>query len=77
MRQIAAAFLRWKLASGSTSNKLDAQKGQQAAALQRKGEWPKSTSKWWITARRGGWWRAANLINPFLFSEVKAIGVWK
>ena len=36
-------------------------------------KWPKSTSEWWISARQGGSWRAANQINPFLFSEVKAI----
>jgi len=47
VRQLAAAFLRRELASGSTSNKFEAQKRQQAAALQREGgegEWPKSTS---------------------------------
>ncbi|MGO8734068.1 MAG: hypothetical protein ACLQVM_14945 [Terriglobia bacterium] len=43
----------------------------------KEGVWPKSTSKWWITARRGGSWRARNLIKPFIFSEVKAVGVWK
>ena len=34
VRQLAAAFPRWKLASGSTSSKLETKKRQQAAALQ-------------------------------------------
>jgi hypothetical protein len=35
VRQLAAAFLRRKLASGGTSSKLETQKRQQAAALQK------------------------------------------
>jgi hypothetical protein len=35
VRQLAAAFRRRKLASGNVSSKLEAQKRQQAAALQR------------------------------------------
>jgi hypothetical protein len=62
VRQLAAAFLRWKLASGSTSSKLEAQKRQQAAALQtllKKGGGQgvglaKIDQQWWITARHGG-----------------------
>jgi hypothetical protein len=34
VRQLAAAFLRRKLASGSASSKLETKKRQQAAALQ-------------------------------------------
>ena len=37
----------------------------------------KIDQQWWITARQRGSWRAANHINPFLFSEMTAIGVWK
>ena len=37
----------------------------------------KIDQQWWITARQGGSWRAANLVNPFIFREVKAVGVWK
>jgi hypothetical protein len=80
VRQLAAAFLRRELASGSTSNKFEAQKRQQAAALQREGGGrgvAKIDQQWWITARQGGSWRAANLVNPFIFREVKAVGVWK
>jgi hypothetical protein len=37
----------------------------------------KIDQQWLITASPRGSWQAASQFNPFLFNEVRVVGVWK